>query len=216
MTSALADGLYQVEYGSLCAGFTVEYGLVRHCAPILRRKLSYFQTIAQRVEQERHPPTDLIRAAIISDDGRYRYVLSRSWEPDLPCVLFIMLNPSIADGLIDDATIRKCIGFARKWGYGGIWVVNLYALRATDHRELWKVSPAERIGPLNDAWIEQMVQIAGDNVVLAWGAHNRDDNRIAEVKHFLHGHARCLGVNMNGSPRHPLMLAYDTPLESVT
>lgn len=159
------------------------------------------------------PPAQqvMIRAAVVSNDGRYRYMLSRSWDPLLPCVLFVMLNPSTADGLVDDATIRKCIGFAKLWGYGGIWVVNLYALRATDQRELWLLGRDARIGPRNDAWIQTMAQIAGDHVVLAWGAHNTDLDREHAVMQWVR-EVKCLGWNADGSPRHPLMLAYDTQL----
>lgn len=63
--------------------------------------------------------------AILSDDRKYRYVLSRNWDETKPTVLFIGLNPSIADESEDDPTIRRCINFAKDWGYGGILMTNL-------------------------------------------------------------------------------------------
>lgn len=81
----------------------------------------------------------MIKSAIISECGKYRYSLSRIWDENKANVLFIMLNPSTADGDVDDPTIRRCIGFAKSWGYGGIYVGNLFAYRATDPKELLKV-----------------------------------------------------------------------------
>jgi hypothetical protein len=78
---------------------------------------------------------EIERTATISDCGRYRYTLGRTWS-DEPPVLFVMLNPSTADADVDDNTISKCIGFAKRWGHGGITVVNLYAWRATNPKEL--------------------------------------------------------------------------------
>ena len=68
-----------------------------------------------------------LNGAIISDCGKYRYQLWRKWDPSLPVVLFIMLNPSQADASEDDPTIRRCINYAKSWGYGGIYVGNLFA-----------------------------------------------------------------------------------------
>ncbi|MDB5297796.1 MAG: hypothetical protein JWO31_3779 [Phycisphaerales bacterium] len=73
-------------------------------------------------------------AAVLSPCERYRYVLHRWWDESKPAVCWLMLNPSTADAATDDPTIRKCCGFARAWGAGGIAVVNLFALRATDPR----------------------------------------------------------------------------------
>lgn len=78
------------------------------------------------------PGTEQLRGAVISDDGRYRYRLWRTWAPELPRMAWIMLNPSTADAEVDDPTIRRCVGFAKREGCGGIEVVNLYAYRSTD------------------------------------------------------------------------------------
>src|SRR5687767_7200334 len=72
----------------------------------------------------------VIRGAVISDDQRYRYQLVRGWSGEPP-IVWVMLNPSTADGTQDDHTIRKIVQFSRNWGYGSLTVVNLFALRAT-------------------------------------------------------------------------------------
>ena len=83
-------------------------------------------------------------SARLSDDRRYRYLLVRRWDNTLPDATFVMLNPSTADERDDDPTIRKCIGFAKRWGCGGIKVVNLYAFRATNPRDCF--AAADPIG----------------------------------------------------------------------
>ena len=74
----------------------------------------------------------MLKAAILSEDRKYRYVLLRTWDEAKPAVLFIGLNPSTADEEDDDPTILKCINYAKTWGYGKILMVNLFALRSTD------------------------------------------------------------------------------------
>jgi len=130
----------------------------------------------------------------------YRYRLWRRWG-DGPAALFVMLNPSTADDTRDDPTIRRCIGFARRWRFGGLEVVNLYALRATRPRDL--LAAAAPVGPDNDDHLRDAAARAGA-IVVAWGRHGRPD-RAARVAALL-GAARlqCLGVNQDRSPRHPL------------
>src|SRR3546814_16904510 len=70
--------------------------------------------------------------------------LWRIWDDTKPQCMFIMLNPSTADADLDDPTIRRCIGFAKSWGYGGLQVCNLFAYRSTEPRELLKVRSEER------------------------------------------------------------------------
>jgi hypothetical protein len=134
--------------------------------------------------------------------GPYRYLLHRRWS-DAPTALFVMLNPSTADDLRDDPTIRRCIGFARRWRLGGLEVVNLYALRATDPRELF--AHGAPVGPDNDDAIRDAAARA-QTIVVAWGAHAaRDRARATRVVEILRGRALgCLGVNAGGTPRHPL------------
>src|SRR5438128_11131670 len=110
----------------------------------------------------------VIGGATFSRDRRYRYRLWRRWDRSRAVVAFVMLSPSTADAMHDDPTIRRCVGFARAWGCGGVDVVNLFALRATDPRALRKA--ADPIGPANERHLRRAVRAAG-LVVLAWGAH---------------------------------------------
>ena len=152
-------------------------------------------------------------AAVFSQDRRYRYLLRRRVGDSSGRVLFIMLNPSRADETRNDPTIRRCIGFARSWGYGRLEVVNLFALMSTDPKALLKAD--DPIGPDNDAAIQAALKVA-DTVVLAWGNHALDHKRrAAAVTDMARKAARpyCLGLTARGAPRHPLRLARTTPLE---
>src|SRR4051812_17109287 len=108
------------------------------------------------------------RGALLSDDGLYRYRLWRIWEELAPVMVWVMLNPSTADADVDDPSIRKCVGFAKANGCGGIIVVNLFAWRATDPKELRAV--ADPVGPENDAHIRWAVKAPLlATVVAGWG-----------------------------------------------
>jgi hypothetical protein len=155
--------------------------------------------------------------------GDYRYLLTRTVDPLLastgPTLLFVMLNPSTADADLDDPTIRRCIGFAREWGMGGIHVINLYAYRATKPTALWDAQRAgvNIVGPLNNLKIVRHAQLAhaqGWPLVAAWGAHAKSD-RIEEVLAlpYVARSLHCLGTTKAGQPRHPLMLAKTATLE---
>ncbi len=146
-------------------------------------------------------------SALFSPCGSYRYRLTRIENSALRSVLWVMLNPSTADATIDDPTIRRCRGFARSWGYGGIEVVNLFALRATDPTQLSR-HPAP-IGPDNDAHL--LAAATGETVglvVCAWGSHGRFAQRDKAVLRLLQ--PRCslhvLGWTAAGQPRHPLYI----------
>ena len=143
--------------------------------------------------------------AVLSGCGRYRYRLTRTWDPCRPRATFIMLNPSTADAADDDPTIRRCTSYARSWGLGGLTVVNLYAYRATDPADLWKVE--DPVGPDNDDHLRAVLTTAtavGAPVVAAWGANARCD-RVAAVMGFA-GAVTALGLTKSGQPRHPLYL----------
>ena len=151
--------------------------------------------------------------AYISDDEKYRYSLTRIVAPltgEGTCT-FVMLNPSTADGEQDDPTIRRCIGFARAWGFERLKVVNLYAYRATDPRDLWAVDPyppyVTQIGPENDCTISKVIG-GSDLVVCAWGAGSRSPSREGQVLDLI-GAPHCLGLTKYGAPRHPLYVKAD-------
>lgn len=147
----------------------------------------------------------ITKDAIFSPDRQYRYALSRVWDESTAKVLFISLNPSTADEYHDDPTVRRCIGYARSWGYGGLWVANLFAYRATDPRELKRIS--DPIGPENDSWLKELAQDA-DLIIAAWGNAGCYQGRDRVVRSML-GEIHCLGVNKSGQPSHPLYLRKD-------
>lgn len=158
------------------------------------------------------------RDAAISACGRYRYWLSRSWDAK-PALAFIMLNPSTADAAIDDPTIRRCMGFAQREGYGGICVVNLFAWRSTDKSALLALPYDLAVGDENDDHIGLMIAKTG-LIVAAWGGYSGKlgklvAQRVTQVKAIC-GQAQkplfCLGVSKGGMPRHPLYLPKDTQL----
>ena len=144
--------------------------------------------------------------AVFSDDARYRYTLLRSWEMTGPQVCFCMLNPSVADHLVDDATIRRCLAYARDWGYGSLQVTNLFAYRATNPALLREVD--DPVGPQNNHTILDAAFHA-DRVIIAWGTHGTYRERDQQVLALLE-RADCepyhLGLTREGQPRHPLYL----------
>lgn len=156
------------------------------------------------------------RGALLSEDGRYRYRLWRLWDELTPVMVWVMLNPSTADADVDDPTIRKCIGFAKAHHFGGIIVVNLFAWRATDPKELPKVP--DPIGPDNDRhilWACTAPLML--NVVAGWGANKfASKQRAGRVKMLIQSGARrdikCFRRSENGTPWHPLYLPYTSPL----
>lgn len=153
-------------------------------------------------------------SAILSEDGKYRYSLSRDSDlfgGDKRGLLFLMLNPSTADAELDDNTIKRCKSFSSKFGYGGFKVGNLYALRATDPNELWRSD--DPIGPENDKFLMEMADEA-EIIICAWG-DNADVGRVKSVCDLLGKNAhkfRCLHINSSGMPRHPLYTSGDSRL----
>jgi hypothetical protein len=154
-----------------------------------------------------------VSGAWISTNGIYRYRLWRCWDDSARFMVFVMLNPSTADAETDDPTIRRCIGFAKREGCGGIEVVNLYALRATKPVHLLDHPDPE--GPQNCmAWAEALYDEPTPIVVAAWGAGSAMDG-LPESK-ALRGASPdwlCLGTTKTGAPRHPLYVGSFVPLE---
>lgn len=152
------------------------------------------------------------RGATFDTTGAYRYQLWREWEQAQPRACFVMLNPSTADATQDDPTIRRCMSFARRWGYGSIEVVNLFAFRATRPADLFQAT--EPVGPQNDEAIRGAVDRAA-LVLAAWGIHGCHLTRHDEVIPWL-GEAFCLGCTTSGQPRHPLYVRGDYQPEPFT
>jgi hypothetical protein len=151
-------------------------------------------------------------AAVLSPEEQYRYFLSRSLASEGPKVLFIGLNPSTADAVADDPTIRRCVAFARSWGASAMWMANLFAYRSSSPKALR--TAADPIGPQNDEWIERTVA-AADLVVAAWG---NDGGLLGRAGRILERHGprlQALRVTRTGMPGHPLYVRGDvrpTPL----
>jgi hypothetical protein len=152
--------------------------------------------------------------ADISECGTYRYRLWRHWDARKTVLPWVMLNPSTADATKDDATIRKCIGFAKRWGYGGIEIANIFALRSRHPSDL--LHAVDPVGPRNDAVLELLpVRVGNDGHVICawgqWGEHYQLRPRVAAVRELLRAaDLVCLGLTGDGQPRHPLMLPYET------
>jgi len=154
-------------------------------------------------------PKGVIGSAIFGGvSNEYRYRLSRTWSRG-PRVLFIMMNPSTADPLVDDPTVAKCRRFAVKWGYGSMNVGNTFAYRATDQRELTQV--ADPIGPENDRHLLAMAR-ASELVIFAYGKPKTRvlKARGLEVALMLKAKAEIkpyiLRLTLDGTPSHPLYL----------
>jgi hypothetical protein len=158
----------------------------------------------------------MIYSAAISPCGRYRYSLGRVWDEAKPQACWVMLNPSTADAVQNDPTIRKCIGFSERLGFGGLAVVNLFAFRATRPTDLIGeyelLDGAGVTGPQNDVAIANA--ILGRKIILAWGnVPNALKWRADGVLRFFSDRpVYCLGTNKSGQPRHPLFLRSDTEL----
>ncbi len=143
------------------------------------------------------------RKTIFSPDRLHRYTLWREWDMfDPSYVMFIGLNPSTADETNDDPTIRRCINYARGWGYGAICMTNLFAFRATDPCVM--KTAIDPVGPENDAWLIRCAKEAA-LIVAAWGMHGRYLARDEYVLKII-DNVMCLGQTKEGYPRHPLYL----------
>ena len=158
----------------------------------------------------------ITKTAWLSECQRYRYQLERIWSA-APLLPFIMLNPSTADAFVDDPTIRRCMGFARRDGAGGIVVGNLYAWRATKPDDLWRAT--DPFGPDNRRALIEIATVAsraGVPIVCAWGANGGAGRYSPDADPINMMRARgarmlCFGQTKNGEPRHPLYVKSDQP-----
>jgi len=148
--------------------------------------------------------------AVLTNDGLYRYRLTRTWDVEKPTLAFIMLNPSTADATTDDPTIRRCLGYAEDWGYGRLVVGNLFAYRTSDPSELRDhESP---VGPENDRHLREIASEA-DRVVAAWGTDGDLYDREREVCNLLDVDLYALNTTKHGHPNHPLYQPKDAEPE---
>lgn len=164
------------------------------------------------------------RGAEISTCERYRYELTRQWDATLPLVLFVGLNPSKADSLVDDHTCKKWMAFARLWGFGGFVACNLFGYRATDPQELVRLVKLglklEAVGERNDKFILSWTNEPHvKKIVACWGSSIPAElryraNTVMTILGLNEGDLpiECFGTTAAGDPKHPLTLAYSTPL----
>ena len=160
------------------------------------------------------------RSAVISPDGKYRYHLWRKLSDHPRVATFIMLNPSTADAHTDDPTIRKCLGFTRRWSCGELQVVNLFALRTKSPASLRRAP--DPTGPENLDWLQRTLKLGANQpnparrgpVICAWGTHCRKIGQVETVLRLIKGICQpmCLGVTRDGHPRHPLYVPYRAEL----
>lgn len=147
--------------------------------------------------------------AVISDCNQYRYKLWRIWDVTIPQLTIILYNPSTADATKDDPTLRRCIQYAKNWGYGGITLLNLFALRSYDPKEV-KTHPSPE-GPLNLEYIQEAL-LQRHDILCAWGLQGGTippNVSKSASKIFI------LGSNKDGSPKHPLYLPKSLQLVQV-
>lgn len=159
----------------------------------------------------------IYRSAQVSSCRNYRYQLSRWWGPGKR-VAWLMYNPSTADCFEDDATIRKCVGFSREWGFDGLEVINLFAYRSTDPAALRNIT--DPVGPDFAVYVAAVVN-STEQLICAWGCESelRKMRKLGHNRPIILQAIRscrpnfplyCLGKSKSGNPYHPLMLAYST------
>jgi hypothetical protein len=145
------------------------------------------------------------QGAHFSEDRNYRYALWRIWNPDKPLVMFIGLNPSTANERTNDPTIKRVMKLAGGWGYGGFYMMNLFAIVSSDPAVL--VNHPDPLGE-NDYWLEK-IAIECETIVFAWGAFKEARAR-AEVVAKMFAGALCLRKTKDGHPWHPLYIPANT------
>lgn len=153
-----------------------------------------------------------IAGAEFSECRNYRYALWRIWDKEKPLVMFIGLNPSTANESDNDPTIKSVCRIAKNNGYGGVYMMNCFALVSTDPKRLQEVY--DRMHETEDVenmrWLLEVERKCAD-VVFAWGNFEIVKQRAASVAGYF-THAKALQINKNGSPKHPLYCKSDTQL----
>lgn len=144
----------------------------------------------------------MARTTTFSPCRMYRYALWREWIGGEGYAMFVGLNPSTADETLDDPTIRRCVAFAKAWGYSALCMTNLFAFRATNPQDMKAVS--DQVGPSNDEYLRQLAVGAGV-IVAAWGAHGTHRGRDKAVRKLMPS-LHYLSLTKDGHPGHPLYL----------
>jgi hypothetical protein len=143
--------------------------------------------------------------AHFSECRQYRYALWRIWDKQKPAVMFIGLNPSTANELTDDPTIRRVKSLAMNWGFGGVYMTNLFAFVSAYPEDLLKCADAIND---NDQWLINISALSSE-VIFAWGNFKEAQERAKQVI-AMFPNAKALHINKNGSPKHPLYVKGDT------
>ncbi len=156
----------------------------------------------------------VVKNTRFSADRTHRYTLFRHWGDIKNYCVFIGMNPSGADEDAVDRTVNRCINFARDWGFGALYMLNSFALRATDPVEM--LANPDAVGAKNNYWIGKIARDAG-RVVVAWGKDGGANGRGLEVEKILLKNCQtndilCFGKNKDGSPKHPLYQRADKEL----
>lgn len=161
------------------------------------------------------------RGAIFGPRGLedpYRYCLWGRVSASERVVAFVLLNPSKATHEMDDPTMVKCFGYGERWGFGVVVLVNAFAWRATDPKELKAavMHGADPVGPANDFVLRTVVQVTPrpEFIVCGWGQHARLETRSGEMRSWqmrkvlkaAGADTRVLKLAKNGEPYHPLYL----------
>lgn len=156
-----------------------------------------------------------ISGAIFSGNRQYRYALWRVWDREKPAVIFIGFNPSTADEIHNDQTVWKMAWYAKYWGYGGIYIGNLFALVSTSPYDLismHRINGKQGIGKDNNKYLQEIKRVAGI-IVVGWGNNAEYSDRHKEVLDLLGRPLYCFNVTKKGYPSHPLYLANDIQLK---
>jgi hypothetical protein len=165
------------------------------------------------------------RTAIFSEDRQYRYTLRIAWDESKPFVQFIGLNPSTADEIKDDNTVRRCKRFAQRWNFGGMIMTNIFAYRSTDPRPMKAHSNPigetgsfslgrQRFTNRNDYYLA-LTRTEVTQCSAAWGNHGLHLNRCFAVTKLLSS-LRCFRITKVGQPEHPLYVPYSITLVPFT
>ena len=157
------------------------------------------------VSPMKEPPFYTESNAIFSECKKYRYALWRIWDYSKDIVTFICLNPSTADQVNNDPTVIRCINYAQDWDYGGMYMMNLFAYRATKSKDM--MMAIDPVGPANDRWLKEIGH-KSSIVIAAWGVCGGYRDRDREVIKLI-GNLYCLILTKEKYPGHPLYLKGD-------